>query len=50
MSILGWLFGGSGAKDRLRHKGRWGPKGAYRKVRNGDGLPRGSNGRYGKKR
>ncbi|VWX47979.1 hypothetical protein NOVOSPHI9U_100007 [Novosphingobium sp. 9U] len=45
------LLGGSdsgGAKERYRHKGRYGPKGAFRKERNGDRVGRGKNGRYKK--
>jgi hypothetical protein len=53
MSFLDWLFGGgSGGKssnERLRQgTGRYGRKGQYRKVRNGDRVGRGPDGRYKK--
>lgn len=47
MSLFGWLFGGK-AKERLRHKGRYGHPGAFRKMRNGDRVRRGPGGKYKK--
>ena len=51
MGFFSSLFGGGGSsdkKERLRHKGRYGQPGAFRKERNGDKVSRGSDGKYKK--